>query len=87
VNDAAGLGDFLGNLGHRLIKEGVSLSALARSLLADTGEDEEIFVQVGIDVANLGRELLMAKNQLCSACMTKTVEKFTCDNASEGETP
>jgi len=86
VNDATGLGDFLSNLGHRLIKEGVSLSALARSLLANMGENEEIFVQAGIDVANLGRQLLTTENQLCSACMTKTVEKFTCDNASEGKT-
>ena len=87
MNDATGLGDFLNNLAYKLIKEGVSLSALARSLLADAGEDEEIFVQVGIDVANLGRELLMAKNRLCSACMTKIVEKSTCDNAPEGKTP
>ncbi len=86
MNDVTELGDFLNTLAIRIIKEGVCLSAMARDLLAETGEDEEVLVQIGVDISELGRELLMAKKQLCPACMIKELAgQLACKNVSENE--
>ena len=76
-SDRTDFGGFLTNTAHRLIKEGVSLCALARDWFEGEGnENEEILVQMGIDLANLGRRLLAAKEQLCQACTSKELAEI-----------
>ncbi len=70
--DCTDLGTFLVNTAQRLIKEGNSLRALA-GMWFEEGDEERVLRQCGIDISELGEQLLVLQSQLCKDCTLKSV--------------
>ncbi|MFQ5647252.1 MAG: hypothetical protein ACE5GM_10000 [bacterium] len=67
------LGTFLYEISNCLEKEGSALQCLARTWY-EPGDPEHTTVrQFGIDISDLGEQLMALKKQLCTACLTKEV--------------
>jgi hypothetical protein len=73
VYDRTDVFTFLGDIAHRLVKEGDALRALAEGWFEAGAEDRQTLVCCGVDISRLGQQLLVLRGQLCQACATKEV--------------
>jgi hypothetical protein len=71
VYDRTDIFTFLGDISHKLVKEGDALRALADGWFTEKTEDRQTLTCCGVDVARLGRQLLVLREHLCQPCATK----------------
>ncbi len=66
--ESTDLETFIGKIGYRLIKEGDSLQALAEMWFDRGDEKLSVTRQYGIDLTDIGEQLLSLKSRLCQRC-------------------
>ncbi|MBI5788794.1 MAG: hypothetical protein HZA78_08080 [Candidatus Schekmanbacteria bacterium] len=64
---------FIGDIAHQLVKEGDGLRALADTWFDDGTDEKSNCVEIGVELARLGRHLLALRENLCNSCLTLTV--------------
>ncbi len=67
---------FIGDIAHQLTKEGDALRALADTWFGKGTDEHMITVELGVELARLGRHLLALRENLCNSCMTMTVAEI-----------
>jgi len=73
--DRSDFAEFLYEMGCQLKKEGNSLQALGK-VWFEKSEEYEILNLFGLNISNLGKELLALRGQLCKECKLKDVTTF-----------
>jgi hypothetical protein len=85
LDECTDLETFIGKIGHRLIKEGISLQALAEMWFDKGDEKLTVTRQHGIDLNDIGEQLLSVKSRLCQRCKLQEVRVRLVFNDSSDE--
>lgn len=84
-SDRTDLVSFLCKISNKLIKEGNSLQALGELWFDKKDEKLIVLNEFGIDINNLGEQLLELQKHLCQTCAMKsvTVTQYFIDSDEE----
>ncbi len=83
--ESTDLETFIGKIGYKIIKEGISLQALAEMWFDKGDEKLAVTRQHGIDLNDIGEQLLSVKSRLCQSCKLQEVKVRLVFNDSSDE--
>ena len=88
IDDATDLGTYLGGIGRRVLLAREALWGLNKTWReGESDESAQVVEQLSAELSQLGREVMLVQNQLCSKCGLKNVRKVIIfpENASKKE--